>query len=67
MRIVRSLGFLLLTTAMLGMPSVSDHMKEAIFKAIIEDREKQMKQEDHGLDRVLSPKIPQRTQIGPRE
>jgi hypothetical protein len=54
-------------TEMLGMAHVSEHMKKAIFKAIIEDREKQLKQEGDGTDRIFSPKITQRTQIGPRE
>ena len=54
-------------TEMLGMQHVSENIKKAIFKAIIEDREKQLKQEADGTDKIFSPKIGQRAHIGPRE
>lgn len=49
-----------LLTQMLGDPRVHEHKKEAIYKALMEDREKQLKQET--VDSRLSPNIVQRKQ-----
>jgi hypothetical protein len=48
---------------MLGRPDISEHRKKQIFDAIVEDREKQMKQE---AMLIKSPQITQRHSLEPR-
>jgi len=49
---------------MLNQPNLSEHLKNGIFEALKEDREKQLKQEAAG---IRSPNITQRHVIGARQ
>jgi hypothetical protein len=49
--------------AMLNRPDVPEHRKQQIMDALVEDREKQQKQEAMN---IKSPKITQRHSLGPR-